>query len=321
MEIAPGIHRIQCDFDANRMIYVHLLIGENRSMLVDTACAHNPEQDILPYMQSIGFDPTDLDFIIISHSDLDHQGGNAPMKAYAPQAILGCHRLDYAWINDTDALIEGRYAQFDANHGIETPESVKADIRAQTLSAPIEMTLQGGEQFWLSDEWVVEIMHTPGHTWGHLAVYDPRSKTLISGEAALWNAILDIDWNPVMPPTYCYVETYLATIDRLLGMDIDLMSPAHWQLQRGTEVAEFLTESRNYCLHVEKVILEYAAKHPNFTLVQAINDLGDTLGRWGEDGHGILTFPMMGNIDLLVKQGRLLQSRNDNGLLCWSSPA
>ena len=26
-----------------------------------------------------------------------------------------------------------------------------------------------------------------------------------------------------MPPTYCYVDTYLATQDRLLAMDIDLL--------------------------------------------------------------------------------------------------
>ena len=35
MEIAPGIHRIKCKFGSKRMVYVHLLVGEHASMLVD----------------------------------------------------------------------------------------------------------------------------------------------------------------------------------------------------------------------------------------------------------------------------------------------
>lgn len=317
MEIAKGIHRIQCNFGGTRMVFVHLLVGENRAMLVDTGCAHNPEQDILPYMRAQNISPERLDYIVISHSDLDHQGGNHPMKDAAPQAILACHHLDYPWVNDTEALIHGRYAQFDADHGFTTTEADKQGTREQTLSYPVDMTLQGGEYFWLSSDWAVEVVHTPGHTWGHLAVYDPRSKTLISGEAALWNAILDADWNPVMPPTYCYVDTYLATIDRLLGMDIAQLSPAHWQLQQGADVKDFLNESRNYCLFVEKTILNYAQQHPHFTLRQAMDDLNGTLGRWPDSGKGALTFPLMGNIDSLVKRGKLQQSRTADGLLCW----
>ena len=75
MEIAPGIHRIKCLFGVKRMVYVHLLVGEDAAMLVDTGCAHNPQQEILPYMRSIGFDPARLTYIVISHSDIDHQGG------------------------------------------------------------------------------------------------------------------------------------------------------------------------------------------------------------------------------------------------------
>jgi glyoxylase-like metal-dependent hydrolase (beta-lactamase superfamily II) len=320
MEIAPGVHRIRCEFDSNRMVFVHLLVGDNRSMLVDTGCAHNPEQDIIPYLESIGLSPSTLDTIVVSHSDLDHQGGNAPMKAAAPGAILACHRLDYNWVNDTDALIEGRYAQFDADHGIVMPAAAKDAIRAQTLSAPVELTLQGGERFWLSDDWAVEVVHAPGHTWGHLAVYDSRSKTLISGEAAMGTAIPDVDWNPILPPTYCYVDTYLSSIDRLLGMEIDTLSPAHWPVQQGPDVASFLTESRNYCLHVEQILVDFAGDNPGYTLAGAIKALGATLGRWPASGSGLLTYPMMGNIDRLVQRNQLVASKNADGVTCWRLP-
>lgn len=317
MEIAPGIHRIKCLFGNNRMVYVHLLVGEEAAILVDTGCAHNPAQEILPYMRSIRFDPARLTWIVISHSDIDHQGGNAPMKAAAPQAILACHTLDRPWVAETEALIQGRYAQFERDHDIGYGDAGKASIRAGCLSHPLDLTLSGGEHFRLSHDWTVEAVHTPGHTWGHLAIYDPRSHTLISGEATMGSAILDDDWQPAMPPTYCYVDTYLTTQDRLLAMGIDLLASAHWPLQQGPAVAEFITESRNYCLLVERTLLEFAHTSGGFTLRQAIDQLGPRLGHWPAGANQDFSYGMAGNLESLTKRGRLRSERNAAGLVTW----
>ena len=317
MEISPGIHRIKCTFGEHRMVYCHLLIGDQAAMLVDTGCAHNPAQDILPYMAEIGFDPARLTYILVSHSDIDHQGGNAPMKAAAPQALLMCHNLDEPWIADTEALIAGRYAQFEEDHGIGYGDAGKQGIREVTLSAPIDITLGGGEQFRLSADWVVEAVHTPGHTWCHLALYDPRTKTLISGEATMWTSILDDDWNPAMPPTYCYVDTYLSTQARLLAMDIAMLSSAHWPLQRGTDVAAFISESRSYCLHVERSLLDFATANGAFTLRQAVETVGPRLGSWPAGANQDFSYGMLGNLNSLTQRGLLKSGRNQAGLATW----
>lgn len=316
MEIAPGIHRIPCRFGDNRIVFVHLLVGTSASMLVDTGCAHNPEQDILPYMASIGFDAASLTYLLISHSDTDHQGGNQPMKQAAPGAILMCHNLDRPWIESTEQLIAGRYSQFEADHGIGYGEAAKAGMRATALSAPVDLTLEGGERFWLSPDWAVEAVHTPGHTWGHLAVYDQRSRALVAGEASLWNAILDSDWQPAMPPTYCYVDTYLATQDRLLAMAIDTLSPAHWPVQGGPAVGDFLRESRNYCLHVENQVLGLARQQP-VTLRQAIDTLGPALGSWPAATNQDLSYPLLGHLDSLTRRGLLRTTRNARQHIVW----
>lgn len=317
MQIAPGIHRITCRFGHKRMIFAHLLIGSEAAMLVDTACAHNPEQEILPYMAEIGFDPHDLTYILISHSDLDHQGGNAPMKEAAPQAILMCHELDRPWVEDTEALINGRYAQFEADHGIGYGDEGKQGIREECHSHPLDLTLSGGERFRLGRAWYVEAVHTPGHTWGHLAVYDPRSQTLLAGEASLWTSILDEEWQPALPPTYCYVDTYLATQERLASMDIAQLSPAHWPVQRGPDVKEFILESRNYCLHVEERLLALAQERGAFTLREAIDILGPQLGAWPAQTNQDFSYGMLGNLNSLTKRGRLQTERSDAEHIVW----
>jgi len=321
MEIAPNIHRIPCIFGGNRVVFVHLLIGTEASMLVDTACAQNPQQEILPYMQQIGFDPADLTYILISHSDMDHQGGNQPMKEIAPQAKMLCHKLDRPWIESTDALINGRYKQFDEPHGFVTPDEAVASIQADTLSTPIDLTLEGGEEFRLSADWYVEAVHTPGHTWGHLAVYDPASKTMVGGEAALWNAILDVDWNPALAPTYCYVDTYLATLDRLMTMDIQIYSGAHWELRKGSDIGDFFRESRNFCLLVERKLLELAQTHGTFTMKDALEHVGTQVATWDASMNETLNFPFNGNLQRLVQRGQLVEGRNNDNIITWSLPA
>jgi glyoxylase-like metal-dependent hydrolase (beta-lactamase superfamily II) len=180
------------------------------------------------------------------------------------------------------------------------------------------MTLEGGETFRLGADWTVEAVHTPGHTWGHLAVYDPRSRTLISGEAAMWTAILDDDWEPALPPTYCYVDTYLATQQRLMSMDIQVLSSAHWPVQTGSEVREFLAESRNYCLHVEQQLLELAHERAAFTLREAIETLGPQLGRWPKETNQDFSYGMAGNLARLAQRGVLITGRDGDGWMTWS---
>jgi glyoxylase-like metal-dependent hydrolase (beta-lactamase superfamily II) len=318
MEIAPGIHRIKCKFGTKRMVYIHLLVGDEAAMLVDTGCAHNPNQEILPYMESIGFDPRRLTYILISHSDSDHQGGNQRMKEVAPQAVLMCHNLDRPWVEDTDALIQGRYSQFEKDHGIGPSEADKAGTRASCLSWPLDMTLEGGETFRLGKDWVVEAIHTPGHTWGHMAVYDPRSKTLIAGEAGLLTAILDDDWQTAMPPTYCYVDTYLNTQERLMAMNIETLSSAHWPVQTGKDVGEFFRESRNYCLLIERTLLELAHECPSFTLKEAISQRASRLGSWPAGTSQELSYPMSGHLHRLVQRGLLKTGRSADGYVTWS---
>jgi hypothetical protein len=113
------------------------------------------------------------------------------------------------------------------------------------------------------------------------------------------------------------VDTYLATLDRLMRMEIDTFSPAHWPVQRGSQVADFLSESRNYCQHVEAQLLELAQKHGSFTLKGAIAQLGRTLGSWPPEMDTMLTFPLAGNLARLTQRGQLAAGRNADHCVEW----
>src|SRR6266480_4829877 len=130
MEIAPNIHSIPVIFFDTRIVTCHLLIGETHSLLIDTAMKDSPKQDLLPYMQKIGFDPARLTYILITHSDIDHQEGTDAMRTAAPDALFMCHNLDQPWIESMQALENGRYRQWAADYGIgQAREGKPADYK------------------------------------------------------------------------------------------------------------------------------------------------------------------------------------------------
>jgi glyoxylase-like metal-dependent hydrolase (beta-lactamase superfamily II) len=49
MEVAPSIHRIEGDL-GERYVCQYLLVGEERTLLVDTGLRDMPEQVIAPYL-------------------------------------------------------------------------------------------------------------------------------------------------------------------------------------------------------------------------------------------------------------------------------
>jgi len=101
-----------------------------------------------------------------------------------------------------------------------------------------------------------------------------------------------------------------------MGMDIDLLASAHWPLQRGSAVRDFIRESKNYVLHVEKRLLALAKAHP-FTLQQAIDELSPSLGEWPPAASIDFSFGMSGNLERLTNRGLLTASRNSDNHIVW----
>jgi hypothetical protein len=82
-------------------------------------------------------------------------------------------------------------------------------------------------------------------------------------------------------------------------------------------VAEFISESRNYCLLVERKLLDFAQTTGGFTLREAVNRLGPTLGRWPMTANQDFSYGMVGNLDSLTKRGLLRTERNADGFIIW----
>lgn len=257
-EVLPGVHQIE-QVLGPRYLFQYLLLDE-RSLLIDTGIATSPDEFILPYFKQIGFDPATLDYIVISHADADHFGGNARIRQAAPRAVLACHTLDAAHVGSRDRIIAERYGwfkQFDMDYPPETAawldQVIGPDVR-------IDLELTGNEIFMLGDNRPVRVLHLPGHSDGHIGLYDQANKAVIIVDAILWQGLLDSQDVIISPPPYSLIQAYLDAIDLVLGLDFEHLYTGHYANKSGQEARRFLEESKQFVQRCHQAVADSLAE-------------------------------------------------------------
>jgi glyoxylase-like metal-dependent hydrolase (beta-lactamase superfamily II) len=311
MEIAPDVHLVP-GVVGTRPLQLYFLQGSDRRILLDTGCASDPEHLIFPYLRTIGLDSSDIDMVINTHSDLDHCGGNHTVKKANPLVQLTCGEQDRKLIENPKVMWDLRYDAYDKQHGIHyDQQSCKWILGSLGQAQPIDYTWRGGERLHLGSEWYVEIHHTPGHSAGHLSIFDPRSRTMMSGDAVQGSVYLDIGGNPALCPTYVHVDSYLSTIQYLESLSLDRLATCHWPLKEGDQVRLFLEDSRRFVQLADRVLLAgLAEREQGATLRDLITYAGPLLGAWPRLVDQELVYALAGHMDRLVHEDRVIALAN-----------
>ena len=176
------------------------------TLLFDTGMASTPAEVIAPYLESIGSALEPID-------DRAHQPRRprplrrqpAAARAATRRRCFACHELDRRWIESNDAMVA---RELPVARAVRLRRSRTQGARPSCSAAcggdaPIDDGLQGGETIATRyDDWRVEVLHLPGHTLGHLGIWDPRSRAAIIIDAALDDGIYDRAGNKLIPPRY-----------------------------------------------------------------------------------------------------------------------
>ena len=255
MEILPHVHRIESDL-GERFMCQYLLVGEERTVLIDTGLAGTPEEVIVPYLEGIGLGVDDVDEVIISHADVDHCGGNRALKEMNPGLRSSCGEADRAWVESSERILADIYL-WSEPYGFGPDEESKDWIRRELGGdSPVDVGLRGGETLRLGPVWRVGILHLPGHTPGHLGIWDPKNDAAIIIDAALETGIYDRAGNRLLPPRYFDAAGYQNTINTLHSMRPGHLLTAHYPPMQGEAALDFLDRSLDFTRQVHRVVGE-----------------------------------------------------------------
>jgi glyoxylase-like metal-dependent hydrolase (beta-lactamase superfamily II) len=250
-EIAPGIHRIESDLGP-RFVAQYLLTGEERTVLVDTGLADTPDEALLPALEQVRAEP---DLIVISHADLDHCGGNRRMRERYPRALFACHELDRRWIESNAAMLAENYLWHEP-YGLNVPDDQGRNEMLAGLGGdvPMDLGLSGGETVRLGAGRRLTVLHLPGHSPGHIGVWDPRHRVAIIIDAVLCDGIQDRAGTKLIPPRYYDAAAYRETIRRVRALEPELLLTAHYDPMSRAQAIEFCERSLSYVDAVEAIV-------------------------------------------------------------------
>ncbi len=235
MEIAPGIYQLKVPIPDNPLGYLncYLIEGKDGWLIIDTGWytveAFNSLQKGL---KDLGLTTTDISTMIITHVHPDHFGLAGKIKQVSPRTELLTHQWEAG-------LIESRYVKLSdlmdkmsvmlQCHGVpplDRPALESASMPALqfvTVTFP-DRILYGGEII-STGVYDLEVIWTPGHSPGHICLYEPQNQLLFSGDHIL----------PSITPNISYhvqsgdnpLGDYIYSLHKLQNLPVAKVLPAH----------------------------------------------------------------------------------------------
>jgi metallo-beta-lactamase class B len=160
------------------------------AILIDTL--HDPFVDrLLQNIRSVGVDPKDIKYVLVTHGHFDHAGG-----AYKLKPLTGAQFL---------------MTQSGWNEAVRSAKASQNTPRAWHM-VPQDRVVKDGDEIRLGDQ-VLRIYETPGHTYGTASF----SFTVQDG-AKRWRAFTvgGLGLNAIEGSRQ--VEAFIASIDRITGL-------------------------------------------------------------------------------------------------------
>ncbi|EHQ87942.1 Zn-dependent hydrolase, glyoxylase [Desulfosporosinus youngiae DSM 17734] len=200
-ELLPNLYFVEGELGGRFPYCNGLMIDAEAKVLVDTGYGHDRIEEIIRSGQ--------VDVIINTHYHLDHVFGNK----YFPQAKIWAHTLDAPALRSVE--------QFQAYTGLN--ETLGPDpllFPGGPSSYEIDEELEDGDVLWFGSV-SLQVIHTPGHTPGHIALFEPKSGVLFSG---------DIDLSPFGPwygNLRSDLEMFMESIRRLINLKPKVLATSH----------------------------------------------------------------------------------------------
>ncbi|MFZ1042223.1 MAG: MBL fold metallo-hydrolase [Anaerolineales bacterium] len=169
MEIIAHVHLIP-----NVVANPYLIVESNGLALIDAGLPGS-DKKILQYINGLGYASSDLKWIVITHSDIDHFGGLSVLKKKSGASV-------YASPIEAEAMSKGSSSRqiiprnffpkllMGVAGRMMKPVPIYAD---EILSEGQILPLLGG----------LRVLETPGHTPGHISLFSPSTRILFTGDS------------------------------------------------------------------------------------------------------------------------------------------
>ena len=166
-QLAPGVTRVATTKRDNAF----LVDGDDGLTLVDVGWGGSPKV-LLDAVAGLGRKPSDIRRVVLTHAHPDHVKGAAELRRHTGARVL-IHEADRAWLQAGRVPAEGRSGA--AGRLIDRlPFTHWEPLEPDATVADGEIVAGSGG---------LRVIHTPGHTPGHVVLLHEPSGTVLLGDA------------------------------------------------------------------------------------------------------------------------------------------
>lgn len=192
--------------------------GENNSRFPYCACLYLKGQDTRVLIDA-GMGASRLaplkkwgiDILILTHCHLDHR----MTRREIPDVPVWCHETEAPFLNDRNLFFEGvglQRSDLDLSAGFNISEDM--------FGIKIHRYLTDGECVDLGGI-TLEVVHTPGHSPGHLAFYIPEADLLFTADVDLTS------FGPFYGHDFADIDEFLQSIEKLRQLNARIVATGH----------------------------------------------------------------------------------------------
>ena len=283
-------------------------MGEKGDLALVDCGVHSEESlaAITRQLQSRGYHLRDINTIVITHCHHDHYGLVGRLKVLCQARVL-MHRLeaDRATRLYHDPLGYFRSEELLLRNGLPLQTVARAREIARSLRelvhpAEVDETLSDNQKVRLGSR-QYRVLGLPGHTIGHIGLYDPASKTLIGGDLVLPGTAPYVgltDYTAANP-----LADFMASLDRVKEFEVETVLPGH-----GSPFAGHRQRVDEIVCHYQRrtEAIFQAVEHKPLTAYQLARKVfGEDFGTF----EGRLRFSeALAHLELLARAGRVEKS-------------
>jgi len=229
-ELLPNLFCIRVPLPRSPLKYLnsYFIRNSERSLLIDTGMNREECLDAMTSgLARLGGDLTRTD-LFITHFHADHAG--LAGKLATETSAVYFNRPEADILSRPGGLHEAQ-DRFYLSAGFPEDELRKAienhPGRRYQLRNKIDFKPVGEGDFLDYGDFRFRVMETPGHTPGHLCLYEDGKQVLVCGDLILFDITPNITYWSVMENS---LKSYLNCLDRVYPMEVKLLLPGHRSL-------------------------------------------------------------------------------------------
>jgi glyoxylase-like metal-dependent hydrolase (beta-lactamase superfamily II) len=297
-----------------KSVNVHLVELDEGFMLIDSGVATAECFEVLEAaLAERGVQWPDIRTLLLTHYHPDHIGLSWKILRLTGARLI-MHRADAQYLEEL-AVVNGLpwYAEAMRIGGVP-PELAAGMEGALRGNRPAFRThhphqiLEGGETLSVRGG-TFEVIWTPGHTPGHVCLYSPEHRILISGDHVLQKITPNISWHP----RHDMLAKYLASLDLLLPYDIDVVIPSH-----GTQFGDHRAVIRGTAEHHEERCGAILAKVTTSPMTAHELVLALWRRKLSDFHHNFAVFEILAHLEYMSRRGRIAHQPRPDGALAWA---